>query len=347
MGARDRGRDLGGSPIAGDALAGAVRCGDPQDSRRARRHAPAKRRHRGGRDRTGRPPDRGVRQPRQGRHQAARWRHRLRDRLDHEGLHLAAARRRGPAWRGRAQRSGREVSAARGQNARARRPRDHASGSGDAHVRPAPDAGQLPAERPGESVRRLHRGADVSVPLTVPAHAGRRRNGRVLEPRRRAARPRAGAARGHGLRHPRPHARDRAAGDAAHRHRALARHAGAPRAGAQSGPGAGAELGSADVCRRRRAPIQRERHAHVPCRRARLRQLAARQRVRHDAGDSAFGLVAGDPASTVVNGGARHGARLAGLQGSRTRKSSGTTAAPAATARGSGTNPGRERASSC
>ena len=91
-------------------------------------------------------------------------------------------------------------------------------------------------------------------------------------------------------------------------HRALARNAGAPRAGAQSGPGAGAELGSADVCRGRRAPIERERHADVPCRRARLRQLAARQRVRHDAVD---------PASTLVNGGARHRARLADLQGQR------------------------------
>ena len=96
---------------------------------------------------------------------------------------------------------------------------------------------------------------------------------RVFEPRRRAARPRPGAARRHGLRGARQGAHHRAARHARHRHHADPVDAGAPRRRSHASARAGRELGPADVRRRGRAAIERERHAGVPVRRHRTHQL--------------------------------------------------------------------------
>ena len=91
-----------------------------------------------------------------------------------------------------------EVPAGQGQDARARRARDHAGGSGDAHLRPAADADELRAEGSGQSVRGLFRREHVRVSQRLSAHAGHRRastSTRTSAPACSATRWRCGRAR--------------------------------------------------------------------------------------------------------------------------------------------------------
>ena len=118
----------------------------------------------------------------------------------------------------------------------------------------------------------------------VSADARHRLEVRVLELRRRTARPRAGAPRRHRLRDAGADAHSGAAGDEEHRDHAVAGDEGAARHRSRRRASAGRELGPADARRRRRAAVDRERPADVPRREHRHRQVAARTGDGGDAG---------------------------------------------------------------
>ena len=102
-----------------------------------------------------------------------RRRRRVRARLDHQGGHRPAARRRGGPRRGRARRAARGVPARRAPA----RP-DHARGAGDAHRRAAAAAARLPAPPRDPPPRRPVRGIDAPELLRDLARVrprGRRR----------------------------------------------------------------------------------------------------------------------------------------------------------------------------